>query len=71
MDEDAVLGTLFIEHTGRYWVNHPVNTALICEMVSKRLGFSPQKRFSLLAASLTMNISMLPLQDTLFFQKEP
>lgn len=71
-DTDAALSTIFMKQKkGRYSIAHSLDTALICEVVSRRLGHSPEERLSLLAAAMTMNISMLDLQEQLYHQTTP
>ena len=70
-DADATIGNIFMCKEYKYTVRHPVNVAVICEIVSKQLKWTDQERLPLLAAALTMNIGMLNLQDKLYSQKEP
>lgn len=70
-DEDATIGNIFMCKEYKYTVRHPVNVAVVCEIVSKQLKWTEQERLSLLAAALTMNIGILNLQDKLCSQKNP
>lgn len=54
-----------------YTVVHPVHTAILCELLGKRLELDGSERASIIAAALTMNLGMLELQDVLFAQKTP
>ncbi|MBF0565295.1 MAG: PilZ domain-containing protein [Nitrospirae bacterium] len=65
IDEDLALGTILLEQSQRYPIVHQMHTAIVCEIVSKRLGWSMGERASLLSAALTMNISMIDLQEML------
>lgn len=69
-DEDATIGNIFLCKEYKYTVRHPVNVAVVCEIVTKQLKWTEQERLPLLAAALTMNIGMLNLQDKLYSQKE-
>lgn len=62
---DALLATLQLGHHASYAINHQVNTAILVEMVALEMGVPVQVRNSLVAAALTMNISMLDAQDKL------
>ncbi len=48
-----------------YGVAHSLHTAALCGLLSRRLGWSEDRRQSLLGAALTMNIAMLDLQGSL------
>ena len=65
MDADAALGTLHLDHEGRYTIVHPLHVAILCELIAKRKGVAAEPRLSLLAAAITSNIAMIELQDTL------
>ncbi|MBF0518135.1 MAG: PilZ domain-containing protein [Nitrospirae bacterium] len=70
IDEDLALGTIMLEHESRYTVKHPIHTAIVCEIVAKKMGWSQESRTSLICAALTMNIAMVELQERLHFQEE-
>jgi HD-like signal output (HDOD) protein len=66
-DKNAVLGGIFLSGKNfPYCVRHSVNVAVLCELVGQRLGWLSGERKSVLAAALTMNVSMLDLQDKLY-----
>jgi HD-GYP domain-containing protein (c-di-GMP phosphodiesterase class II) len=69
-DEDATIGNMFLYKEYKYTIRHPVNVAVVCEIVSKHLKWTVQERLPLLAAALTMNVGILKLQDKLYSQKE-
>jgi len=71
MDADAALGTLHLDHEGRYTIIHPLHVAILCELIAKRKGVAAEPRLSLLAAAITSNIAMIELQDTLQKQQTP
>ncbi|QWR76399.1 HD domain-containing phosphohydrolase [Candidatus Magnetomonas plexicatena] len=70
IDEDLALGTIMLEHDSRYTVKHPIHTAIVCEIVAKKQGWSQEGRSSLICAALTMNVGMVELQERLHFQEE-
>ncbi len=70
-DADALLGAVHLCHTQAYTVCHPIHTAVLCELVGRRLGMDEQHRISLLSAALTANVSMRKLQETLHKQDGP
>ena len=52
-----------------YGVLHSLQTAAICSLLSKRMGWDEAKRTSMIGAALTMNIAMLDLQGSLAAHK--
>ncbi|MBF0316584.1 MAG: HD domain-containing protein [Nitrospirae bacterium] len=70
-DEDLALGTLLMKQDTRYTIKHPLHTAIVCEVIAKKFGWSVQERLSLLSAAITMNIAMIELQEMLHYQKDP
>ncbi|MBF0607103.1 MAG: HD domain-containing phosphohydrolase [Candidatus Magnetobacterium sp. LHC-1] len=71
MDEDLTLGTLLMKRDTRYTIKHPLHTAIVCEVIAKKFGWSVPERLSLLSAAITMNIAMIELQEMLHYQKDP
>ncbi|MBF0606570.1 MAG: PilZ domain-containing protein [Magnetococcales bacterium] len=69
-DEDLALGIMLTDNDMRYTIKHPVHTAIISEIIAKRLEWSIDKRQEMLAAALTMNLSALQLQEALYWQKD-
>ena len=70
-DADTLLAAVHLSRGYAYTVVHPVHTAILCELLGKRLELSSCERASIIAAALTMNLGMLELQDVLFAQKTP
>ncbi|MCG6551663.1 MAG: HD domain-containing protein [Candidatus Magnetominusculus sp. LBB02] len=70
-DEDLALATIMLDTQARYSIRHHMHTAIVCNVIAKRLGWDLGQRTSLVMAALTMNIGMLELQDQLHFQVEP
>ena len=71
LSQDVALATILLEHEGRYSIRHSVDAAIICHVVGTALGMQEAELSATVAAALTMNISMLPLQDILQAQKSP
>ncbi|MBF0457058.1 MAG: HD domain-containing protein [Nitrospirae bacterium] len=70
-DEDLALGTIMLDNLSRYSIRHQIHTAIVCEVIAKRLGWQPCERHPLILAALTMNIGMLELHDALHSQESP
>lgn len=71
MDADAVLGALHLNLKRRYTVMHPIDVAVLCELIGLRKEMPRETRLPMLAAALTCNISILELQETMHTQVEP
>ncbi len=70
-DHNACLGIIPFGQDYKYPVIHSIHTALACHSISKGMGWSSEERLMPMAAALTMNIAMIDLQKTLYFQREP
>ena len=70
-DADTLLAAVHLSRGYAYTVVHPVHTAILCELLGKRLRLDERERGSILAAALTMNLGMLETQDVLFAQQTP
>ena len=60
-----------MDNNCRYTIIHPINVAILCEMMSRELKWPANERLILLAAALTQNIAIIELQEKLYHQKEP
>jgi HD-GYP domain-containing protein (c-di-GMP phosphodiesterase class II) len=76
-DEDAVISWVMMDELFKkrstlyhYTLKHTVHCALICELVTKRNNLPLKERKIVIAAALTMNISMASPQDKLFYTLE-
>lgn len=70
--KDAALAAMILlPEQNRYPLVHCVHAALLCDMVAKRLDWSEERRQSTVCAALTMNISMVEMQQRLAEQSEP
>ena len=70
-DSDLALGSIMLENAELYSIKHTIHTAIVCEIIAKYLGWATTDRLLLLAATLTMNIAMIEIQDNLYYQEEP
>ena len=70
-DVDATLGALHLEKKFQYSILHPVNTAILTNIMTEQLKYDTKKRISIISAALTANIGMFDLQQKLIKQKEP
>lgn len=70
-DADAALGASHLDRDYHYVYSHALHTALLADLVGRRLGLSGERRDTMLAAALTANIGMHRLQQRLVSQAEP
>lgn len=70
-DTDAMIGAVHLMDNFPYHILHPVQCAVICEVIALRLKLDQERRLSMLAAALTGNIAMNPYQDKLHQQRKP
>ncbi len=71
IDSDAALASVLLSRWLPYSVRQCCNTAVICEVLWRQLEWPAEKRLCGLAAALTMNLSILRLQDALYHQQQP
>jgi len=70
-DPDAMLGIVHLWDVKEYACFHNIAVAILCELVSDRLGISTEGRLTLLCAALTANLGMHELHDDLHQHKGP
>lgn len=70
-DSQAAIATLFILHGNSYPIKHLVDVAVLVDILAKQQGLKREKRQSLIAAALTMNIAIIELQEELHRQATP
>ncbi len=71
LNEDLALASIQLNHaSGDYSVRHCVDTAILAIMVAETMNKDEQEIQDIAAAALTMNISMLQLQEKLQKSKE-
>ncbi|OYV75742.1 MAG: hypothetical protein B7Z66_11645 [Chromatiales bacterium 21-64-14] len=68
-DCDAGLAGIRLVHKHGYAVAHSVHAALLVEALAQSLSWAAQRRRSLVAAALTMNLAIRDLQDELWTWK--
>ncbi len=67
---DAALGCIHLSKDVPYSVCHPLHSAILCELIGKRVGFDGARRRSVIGAALTQNVAMSELQDRLRRQRD-
>lgn len=70
-DADALMGAVHLSDRFEYEVHHPMQIAILTELILERLKVPQSIRLSTLAAALTSNLAMNPYQKTLNQQKTP
>lgn len=70
-DPDAGLACLTIQDAQEYPIRHSLESAILVEMLGRRLNWDAAERRTATVAALTMNVSILELQARLCVQKSP
>lgn len=70
-DANAAIASLFILHGNSYPIKHLIDVAILVDILAKQQGIMREKRQSMVAAALTMNISIIDLQEELHRQSAP
>ncbi|SFX33660.1 HD-GYP domain-containing protein [Marinospirillum alkaliphilum] len=70
-DADALLGAVHLADQFPYHVLHPMQIAVLSELIMDRLQAEQAVRLSVLAAALTCNLAMNPYQQRLHQQRTP
>lgn len=70
-DADALMGAVHLSDRFEYQVHHPMQIAVLTELILERLKVRQEVRLSTLSAALTSNLAMNPYQSTLDQQSEP
>lgn len=71
LSPEAALATALLQRHGRYSIRHSIDVAVTCAVVGALIQVPEPELTSIISAALTMNISMLELQDTLQAQQQP
>lgn len=71
LDSDAALAHIMLSESLKYSSRHSTNVAILTALLLSRTHHDADRAESAVAAALTMNLSMLDLQDTLYRQQEP
>jgi len=70
-DADAAIFAMTRLDLGNYAIAHSLQTAIVCDIIARRMSSDPEQRSAVVNAALTMNLSMLELQHHLSQQLEP
>lgn len=70
-DADAALGSVHLSQKRHYTTAHPIDVAILAELIGLRKAMPDQERLSMLAAAFTANISILELQEAMQRQMSP
>lgn len=71
VNADLSLASIVLQREGHYATRHMVNVAIACELVGTAMELPSTERLSIMAAALTMNMSMLDLQRELLYVDGP
>lgn len=71
INQNSALATILLHRDERYSIRHSIDSALITHLIGIHSGMNESERRSVTAAALTMNISMLDLQDDLQSRAAP
>lgn len=71
LSKDVALASILLHREGRYSIRHSVDAALVGHVVGTFTGMQDAELMSVSAAALTMNVSMLALQDHLQSNEPP
>lgn len=71
LDPDAALGAVHLSQKRRYTTAHPIDVAILAELIGLRKAMPDEARISMLAAALTANLSILELQEAMQRQMSP
>jgi len=65
-DKWASMATLFLQNDSAYSIKHLVDVAILVDITANERGINREKRLSLIAAALTMNVSIAEFQDEMY-----
>lgn len=66
---DTALAAMILTEQRRYPIIHSLHTAILSELIARRLAWDEERRTSLCCAAMTMNLAMLELQQQLCSQR--
>lgn len=69
--EAAIAACLLDRQEESYAVSHSLNTAILCAILVRQIGWLPARQSSTICAALTMNLGMLGIQQRLSRQATP
>lgn len=70
-DADALLGAVHLSDQFPYPIHHPMQIAVLAELILERLQVPQETRLAVMAACLTCNVAMNSYQQRLHQQKAP
>ena len=70
-DTDSALANLHLDITTPYVVLHPLQAAILCEIIGKKIGVGDDARQVLVQAALTHDLALLDIQEELDRQYTP
>jgi hypothetical protein len=68
---DATLAAIFLLDHTKYPISHSLDTAVLCDLLARRLDWPEAQRRTVVCAALTMNIAMIEAQTILALQRGP
>jgi HD-GYP domain-containing protein (c-di-GMP phosphodiesterase class II) len=70
-DSNVALAMILLRQEGRHATRHMISVATVVRLVARNMGLSTQQEGALVAAALTMNITMVDFHDELKQQNAP
>ena len=70
-DTDSALANLHLDYDTSYAVIHHLQSAILCELIGKKMGVREDSRLPLVKAGLTHDIGLIDIQDELDRQHMP
>lgn len=70
-DTDSALANLHLDYDTSYAVIHHLQSAILCELIGKKMGVREDSRLPLVKAGLTHDIGLIDIQDELDRQHTP
>jgi len=68
---DAAIAKIITDTNDNYSVKHPLHTAILCELAAGYLNWDIEEKRNIIAAALTMNLSLGMIQNKLLDQPQP
>ncbi|HSD38952.1 MAG TPA: HD domain-containing phosphohydrolase [Rhodocyclaceae bacterium] len=68
---DATLAAIFLLNHTKYPILHSIDTAVLVDLLARKMDWSEARRRSAVCAALTMNIAMIDAQTILALQRQP
>ncbi len=68
---DATLAAIFLLDHTKYPISHSIDTAVLADLLARKLEWTDAQRRSVVCAALTMNTGMIDAQTILALQRQP